>query len=299
MQRSICIKFKRAERATVTNCLAMPPWTYRQKKLVVAGIFWFQRLINRNRAIAILLIPQAMHQQRGHDEWLGGENFINGLIFPERVIARMGQQLAPESDLLQTALATKLTSRARAHVHIIIIEIATEPFRVVFTSGNLLQNVVHVLLTECAIVKPVVTHPAIDHGIHGHRYFQCRMRVHQRHQRQKPIIGNTENADLTIGFRDILYQPVDGVIGIGGMIYRRRVLRPAQGTIHHIIALGFILATNVLHHAYVATLNNGVRRIIVTLQDRPQMRAVAVVGQFICVVRCTRQKDRRTFGTAC
>src|ERR1022692_4518519 len=55
--------------------------------------------------------------------------------------------------------------------------------------GFLIVDVVHVLFAEGAVVEPVVAHPAIDHGIHRHRDFQRRMRIHQRHQGRESVVA--------------------------------------------------------------------------------------------------------------
>ena len=80
-----------------------------------------------------------------------------------------------------------------------------------------------VLLAEGAVVKPVVAHPAVHHRVHRNRDLERRMRIHQRHQRQKAIVRDSKDADFAVALGDILHQPVDGVVGIGGMIDRRGI----------------------------------------------------------------------------
>ena len=38
------------------------------------------------------------------------------------------------------------------------------------------------VLPKRSVVKPVITHPAIDHRVHGHRHLQCGVGINQRHQ---------------------------------------------------------------------------------------------------------------------
>ena len=98
---------------------------------------------------------------------------------------------------------------------------------------------------------------------------------------------------LPFAFRDVLHQPVDGVVGVGGVIDRRRVLRPVQRAVHHVVALGAVLAAHVLHHADVAALDDHVGGVVVAVQDRAEVRAVGVAGELRGVVGRARQQDRR------
>ena len=109
-------------------------------------------------------------------------------------------------------------------------------------------------MAKRAIVKPIVTHPAVDHRVHRHRDFERRVRIHKRHQGQETVIRNAKNTDFAVGFGHVFHQPVDGVIGVGGVIHRSRILRPVQGPVHHIVALRAVLAANVLNGADVAAL---------------------------------------------
>ena len=101
------------------------------------------------------------------------------------------------------------------------------------------------------------------------------MRIDQRHQGQKAVVGDAEDADLAVALRDVLHQPVDRVVGVGGVIDRRRVLRAAQRPVHHVVALGAVLAANVLDHANVSAFDDHVGGVVVAGQDRAEVRAVA------------------------
>jgi hypothetical protein len=39
-------------------------------------------------------------------------------------------------------------------------------------------------------MEPVIARPAIDHRIHRHRDFQCRLRIRQRHRRFKAVVAS-------------------------------------------------------------------------------------------------------------
>ena len=95
------------------------------------------------------------------------------------------------------------------------------------------------------------------------------MRIDERHQRQEAVVGDAEDANLTVCFRDVLYQPVDRVISVGCMIDSGGVLRSTKRTIHHVVAFGAILSANVLDDAYVATFDDYICCVVVPIQDWP------------------------------
>ena len=168
----------------------------------------------------------------------------------------MLENLSPEADLLEPAAAPELAGRSGLHEHVVVVEVARPPFARRCARRRLLVDVRHVLLPERAVVKPVVAHPAIDHRIHRHRHLQRRMRVDQRHQRQEPVVRDAEDADLAVALGHVLHQPVDRVVGVGGVIDRRRILRPAQRPVHHVVAFGAVLAADVLDDADVAAFDD-------------------------------------------
>ena len=65
---------------------------------------------------------------------------------------------------------------------------------------------------------------------------------------------------------NVLHQPVDGVVGVGGVIDRRRIQRPVQRPVHHVVALGAVLAAHVLHHADVAAFDDDVGGVVVAVR---------------------------------
>ena len=123
------------------------------------------------------------------------------------------------------------------------------------------------------------------------------MRVHQGHQGQKSVIRDAQDAHFAIGLRDVLDQPVDGVVSVGGMVNRRGIARPAERAVHDVIALGAILAAHVLHDANVAAVDDDIGGVVVTLQNRPEVRALGMAGERLGIVRRARQQNRRQLGT--
>ena len=91
----------------------------------------------------------------------------------------------------------------------------------------------------------------------------------------------------------VLHEPVDRVVGVGRVIDGRRILRPAQRAVHHVVALRPVLAAHVLHRTDVAALDDDVGGVVVALQDRPEMRAVRVARERGGAVRRAREEDGR------
>ena len=122
------------------------------------------------------------------------------------------------------------------------------------------------------------------------------MRIHQRHQRQEAIVGDAQKSNLAVAFRNILHQPVDGVVSVRGVIDGGRVLRPVQRPVHDVVALRAVLAAHVLDHADVTAFDDHIGRIVVALQDRTQVRTLRVAGQPVGVVRRAGQQDGSAMG---
>src|SRR4051812_37228199 len=103
------------------------------------------------------------------------------------------------------------------------------------------------------------------------------MRIDQCHEWQESVIGDSENPYLAIAFRNILHQPVDGVISIGSVIDRCGIEWAVQWAIHHVITLGVVFSAHVLHYPDVSALHDHLGCIVVTPKLRPEMRAGAMV----------------------
>ncbi len=197
-----------------------------------------------------------------------GENLVQRLLLPEVVVGWVVHDLGGEADLFQAVQPRHLARRAGAQPGIIIIIVIGPPWDVAGPSGFLAVKICEAVETKRAIVKPIVAPPAIDHGIDRDRRAQCRMRINQRHQRSKSIVGNPENTHLAVGLRDVLDQPIDGVVGVGGVIDVARVERPAQRPCHHISAFRAVLAAHILHHANVAAVEHGIVGDVVVVDER-------------------------------
>ena len=243
--------------------------------------------------VDVLLVPEAVHEHDRHLQRLAREDLVHGLVAPEGVVGRMLQELAPEADLLEAVPLAELARRDAVQEQVVVVVVPAPPLHVVLARGLLLEDVGHALLAERAVVEPVVAHPAIDHRVHRHRDLQRRVRVDERHQRREPVVGDAEDPHLPVRLRDVLHQPVDGVVGVGRVVDHGRILRPVEGPVHHVVALRAVLAAHVLHDADVAVLDDHVGRVVVAVERGPEVRALEVGRQRRRVVGRARQQDRR------
>ncbi len=226
------------------------------------------------------------------------QHLVHRLVAPEGVVGGVGEDLLPEAHLLEAVAAAQFARRARAHELVVVVEVRSPPLglRVILARAFLLVDVGHVLFAKRPVVEPVVAHPAVHHGIHGHRDLQRRMRMDDGHQRQEAVIRDAQHAHLAVALRHILHQPVDGVVGIGRLIDGRRVLRPVQRPVHHEVALRAVLAANVLGHADVSAFDDHFGGVVVPVKIGSQVRAVHVGGHGAGVIRRARKEHRRVRG---
>jgi hypothetical protein len=239
-----------------------------------------------------------VHQHHRHGQRARGEQLVDRLIAPVGVVARVRDELLPEAELIEAALPAQLADRAGAQVQIVVVGDAGPPLVLVLAAGLLLVDVRDVDLPERAVVEPVVAEPAVDHRVHRHRDLERRVRIDQRHQRREAVVRDAEDADPAVGLGDVLHQPVDRVVGVGGVIDRGRVLRAAQRPVDDVVALGAVLAADVLDHADVAAVDDHVGDVVVALQRRAEVRAGPLRGHAVGVVRRAGQEHRRALGAA-
>jgi hypothetical protein len=57
-------------------------------------------------------------------------------------------------------------------------------------------------------MEQVIARPAIDHGIHRHRDFQCRLRIHQRHRWFKAVVASLCDSGCNVCASRVLRQQI-------------------------------------------------------------------------------------------
>ena len=184
----------------------------------------------------------------------------------------------------------EVPSGARGEEQLKLIVGAARDLLALGACGRLGVDVVEVSLPEGAIVEPVIALPAIHHGAHRHRGLERRMRVDERHEHRETLVGGADHADLAVGLRHVLHQPLDGVVGIGCVIDQRGIERPVQRAGHDVIAFRVVLAAYVLKDADVPLPDE---HLIPQRQRRQHVRAHEALGALGGVVRGAGEDDRR------
>ena len=108
IKSSIAAEFQRTKRTSASDLLPVMPWTHDKKYLVVGRIFRLERLVGGGSAVNVFLVPQAIDEHHRHLQRLRRENAVHRLLLPERVVARMLQNLPPEADLLEPVATSEL-----------------------------------------------------------------------------------------------------------------------------------------------------------------------------------------------
>src|SRR5262249_39592189 len=121
-----------------------------------------------------------------------------------------------------------------------------------FRRLHLLYVFVAVTLAECTIVEKVIAEIGVGHRRLGRRRFQSGMWIDRGNSGQPAAVRNTEDADPAIVPRDILDQPINGVVGVRALIDRLAGIRSAWRASHHEFTFGLETTANVLIHKNVA-----------------------------------------------
>ena len=116
------------------------------------------------------------------------------------------------------------------------------------------------------------------------------MGIHQRLDDGKALIRAAEHADLAVGFRHILHQPVDDVVGVGRFIGVAGIEGPSQKASHERVAFRSIFSAYVLKNSDVPISD---KYLIPLWQDGQHLRGAGSLGSFRRVVRCTCENYRR------
>src|SRR6267142_260548 len=113
----------------------------RGTRLFVASVIGFARSVGSDGAVNVFLIPKAVYQHGGNSKRLGGEDFIHGLLLPERVVTRVVQKFAPEADLFEAMTAAKFSGGTGLQIHVVVVVVAGPPALIVLSRGALFVGV--------------------------------------------------------------------------------------------------------------------------------------------------------------
>ena len=107
------------------DLLAVVPGAHDDEDLVAVFIEGLDSAVDGWRAIDVLLIPEAVDEEDGDLHAFGGEvlleDLVHGQIGPEAVIGGVGDDLAPEAELVHAALAAEFACGAGEHVGVPVV----------------------------------------------------------------------------------------------------------------------------------------------------------------------------------
>src|SRR6266496_1597113 len=138
IEASIAGEFQRPQSAAVPDFLTVMPWAHHQKYLVVACVLWLDRFVECECAVDVFLVPKAVDEHYRNFERVRGKNLVHGLLLPPRIVTRMLEQFAPESDLFDPVPTTEFSGGTCFHECVVVVEMIGPPVRRVVTSGFLL-----------------------------------------------------------------------------------------------------------------------------------------------------------------
>ena len=290
LQPGITFEVERAKAGAVIIDTAVPPRA--DDEVQRAGVLVGECLVYCRCAIAVFLVPLPDDKHGRHAQRAFGEQFVERLFLPVAVIGGVLHHLARRRELFEAEQRREITGRPGAEEDVILVAAAIG-HRAGAGLGRLAAEIIEAVLAEGAIMKPVIAHPAIDHRALRHRRLQGGVRIDQRHQRGEARVGRAGDADLPVRFGDVLHQPVDAVVRIGGIVDGGGVERAPEWPVHHIIAFGFVDAAHVLIDADIAIVDK------LGVHDREDLLDLLAPIAKAClagIIRGASQQHRATGG---
>src|SRR5277367_4466081 len=113
--------------AAVETLLVMKPGADDQINVRGIGLLGFECLVQRDIAVDVFLIPEAMDEHRWYGDVLLGQDLVQGLVLPEFIVGRMAHQLGREAYLLKTVTPRHLAGRADTKPGVVIIVVVRPP----------------------------------------------------------------------------------------------------------------------------------------------------------------------------
>src|SRR5579872_3984625 len=213
------------------------------------GVLWFGQLIDLLGSISVLLIPPAGHVQVGHGGLL--QVWSEGLFLPEDVVVGMLHEIVPCRYLpvkISLVDVRQGTETQVPLVSIIAVEREMDILRLAaFQHGCVFEAITE---PESAVVVEVVAQELIGRrGLFGNR-LQVWVWMQKRHGGEPASVGGTEHSNLSVVVGDMMDEPIDGVIGIGGLIYSAGLIGGLPK--HNEFAFGSKAPANVLVNENVA-----------------------------------------------
>src|SRR5215470_7505282 len=106
----------------------------------------------------------------------------------------MFHDLAPERKQIERASLCEIPRRSGPpEILVIVVALPHDGIAIALTRG-LVRKVIEVRLTEGAVMKPIISHPSIDHRTFGHRGLKRGMRIDECHHNRETFVRTANHA---------------------------------------------------------------------------------------------------------
>src|SRR5258708_15778557 len=129
------------------------PWPQHHEYFVVVSIFWLNRCEDMDSTIDIFLIPKTADQHHWRRDRLLGQELIDGLPLPKRIICRVRFNLSIKAHLIQTMPASHFVNRPGIEPRLVFVVMIRPPFLRTVTGRLLTQEVSDTYRTERALME--------------------------------------------------------------------------------------------------------------------------------------------------
>ncbi len=248
-----------------------------------------ERLVDGERAVEVLLVPPPRDAERRHRERLRQVGH-DRLARPERVVVRMRDEVVPRRQLAVEVARVHGRQRPEPQVPVVRVVRVEGELRVLLGRLHHRRVLEAVAEPEGTVVVEVVAEPHVGGTRLGARGLERRVRVEQRHRGRPPAVRYAEDPDAAVGVGHVLHEPVDGVVGVGGLVDRAADVPVARRALHDELPLTPEAPAQVLGGDHIAVGRQFVQRP--AGRDRADHLGPHAVGR---AVEQDRQRPVRAF----
>ena len=227
--------------------LSVVPWTDNQK-VFMRRIMKLEPRVGFLRAKQVFLIPEAADEKGGDCGLV--EMPLHATGAPELIVGRVLEKSNTGGEFVDAIALGGGCERGGAEKEIVGILVERRK-RVFFGAFHSERVVVAVSFAESAIVKEIVAHPDVNHRSLGRDGFYGGVWINAGGHGEKTRVGDTEDSHAAVVVRNVLEEPVHGVISIGAFVNELRIAVISHRTAHDESALRFEAAANILENKNV------------------------------------------------
>ena len=200
--------------------------------------------VDAKRAAEVLLVVEPADVQRRHRGSLQPRLQRAGL--PVGVVVRVGDEVVPRRQRVLEVQFVGVREWAELQVPVVGVEAVELEVEVRLLRPHQRRVLEPVAEAKRAVVVKVVAEKHVHRRRLRGRGPERRVRLGERHRRQPARVADAEHADAAVVVRDLLQQPVDGVVRVRRLVHRLRVVRIAARPRHHERAFRLVAPADVL-----------------------------------------------------